>query len=638
MSFRVAVSIAGAALMGAGVWAQQSAAPPPAPSRSVVASHAVAAMTDADQNALVEEFCTSCHNSTVNSGGLILERFNVASPLLSSELLERMIRKLRAGQMPPADMERPEPAVMAALVDALEVRADAKAARLADPGWRPYQRLNRAEYALVIKDLLAVEIDPSAILPPDTASGGFDNIADVQAVSPTLISAYLRGAALVSREAVGTPGVPSPSRSKVFTCIPRTNADEPRCAEVILRTIASDAYRGAATEVDITDALGFYTRGRQRGAFDDGIRLALQSMLVNPKFLFRLEPVGDSETVSDLALASRLSFFLWSRGPDATLIAAATKGALHTPEQLAAQATRMIVDPRAGTLSTRFAAQWLRLQDLDKVEVDPTVFPSFDAPLLHAMRRETEMMVADVIRRDGSVMELVTSDRSFVNERLASHYGIPNIRGEQFRAVTMPEERRGLLGQGSILTLTSLGTRTSPVLRGKWVLDVLLGTPPPPPPPNVPALEDSTKAEKAGVPLTTRQRVEDHRANPSCSGCHRVIDPPGMALENFDAIGAWRVTDNRVAVDAAATLYDGRRMQGAAGLRDALVAHQDMVLRNFTQQLMTYALGRRLSYRDMPMVRAIVRAAAVHGDRVSAFVTGIVTSDAFRMARPPQGP
>ncbi len=622
MTFRVAVSIVGAVFMGAGVWAQQSGAPTPA----------VGAMPDTEQNALIEEFCTSCHNSSVKSGELILERFNVASPLLSSELLEKMIRKLRAGQMPPSDMERPEPAVMAAFVNALETRADAKIARMADPGWRPFQRLNRAEYARVIQDLLAVTIDPSAILPPDTVSGGFDNIADVQTVSPTLISAYLRGAATASREAVTAPS----GRQKVFTCTPRTAAEEPPCAAAIIGRLASEALRGSATETDITDALAFYSRGRTQGTFDDGIRLALQSLLVHPKFLFRLEPAGPSDLLGGVALASRLSFFLWSSGPDEELVAAARQGRLLTAAQVAAQARRMITEPRAQSLSTRFAAQWLRLQDLERIDIDSAQFPTVDAALLSAMRQETELMVSDLIRRDGSVLELITSDRSFINERLAQHYGISGIRGDSFRAVRMPETRRGILGHGSILTLTSLGTRTSPVLRGKWVLDVLLGTPPPPPPPNVPALDDSVKPDRGGTLLSTRQRVEEHRRNPSCSACHRVIDPPGMALEHFDAAGAWRETDNGVAIDASAVLYDGQRMEGVSGLRDALMAHQDTVLRNFTQQLMTYALGRRLTYRDMPAVRAIVAAAARDNNRFSAFVTGVVTSDAFRLSRSPK--
>jgi mono/diheme cytochrome c family protein len=620
MRFRVAAGIAFACLMGAGVWAQQ-AAPPAAPTAGTPAT-----MPDAAATALVDTYCATCHSKTNKSGDLVLERFNIGSPLLSAELLEKMIRKVRAGQMPPANAERPDAPELAAFVETLETHADAIGARAADPGWRPFQRLNRAEYARVIKDLLDVDVDAAAILPPDTASGGFDNIADVQSVSPVLITAYLRGAAAVSRIAIGQPGLPSASRRRVLTCMPaRTPNAERACAETIIRRLTNTAYRGFGNQDDVDDALSFYERGRGRGSFEDGVRLALQSILASPKFLFRTEPAGDSVNIGDLALASRLSFFLWSMGPDVTLIAAAKSGALHTPEQLAAQAKRMIRDPRAGALSSRFAAQWLRLQDLDR-----------KSELAKDMRKETELVFADLVRRDGSVMELVTSNRSFVNERLAAHYGLANVRGAQFRPVTLPDNRRGLLGQGSVLTLTSLSTRSSPVLRGKWVLDVLLGTPPPPPPPNVPALDDSVKPEKDGAPLSTRQRVEEHRRNPSCSGCHRVIDPPGMALENFDATGAWRSADNGVPIDATADLYDGRRMDGPAGLRAALVAHEDMVLRNFTQQLMTYALGRRLTYRDMPAVRAIVRAAGSADNRFSAFVTGVVTSAAFRQSRAPK--
>jgi len=630
MRFRVAAVVGVACLAGAGVWAASAktsasataSAPAEAAARQRV-EQGTGALTVAAQNALVEEFCSTCHSKANKSGDLVLEGFNAGSPLVSAELLEKMIRKVRAGQMPPANAERPDADVATAFVEALEQRADAIAARAPDPGWRPFQRLNRAEYARVVKDVVGVQIDPSAILPPDTASGGFDNIADVQAVSPALITAYLRGAATVSRAA----------SMNVLSCTPapRTQTAERTCATSAVVRITAKAFRGTATDEDVADALTFYQRARAGGTFEDGMRLALQSILVSPKFLFRLEPA-----VSDLALASRLSFFLWSMGPDDTLIAAARRGELHTPAQLTAQARRMLADPRAEALSTRFASQWLRLQDLEKNEIDTKLFPGFDAALAKAMRTQTELVFADLVRRDGSVMELVTSNRSFINERLATHYGIPNVRGAQFRPVTLPDDRRGLLGQGSVLTLTSLSTRSSPVLRGKWVLDVLLGTPPPPPPPNVPALDDTVKAEKNGAPLSTRQRVEEHRKNPSCSGCHRVIDPPGMALENFDATGRWRATDNNVKIDATADLYDGRRMDGAAGLPDALVAHQDMVLRNFTQQLMTYALGRRLSYRDMPAVRAIVRAAGANQNTFSSFITGVVTSDAFRLSRPPK--
>jgi mono/diheme cytochrome c family protein len=595
-------------LTGAIVWASASAG-----------QGAATSMTVAAENQLVEVYCATCHSKTNKSGDLVLEGFNAGSPLVSAELLERIIRKVRAGQMPPAGAERPDEPDTRAFVEALEFRADAITARLDDPGWRPFQRLNRAEYARVIKDLVGVTIDPSSILPPDTISGGFDNIADVQTISPALMNAYLRGAAAVSRAAVASSRA-TPARRRLFVCTAGTRA----CAQTILRRLTDVAYRGAADDQDVADAMAFYDRGRQRAGFDEGIRLALQSVLVSPKFLFRLEPVNSAGDLSDLALASRLSFFLWSSAPDATLIAAAKSGSLHTPAQLSAAALRMLRDRRADSLSTRFAAQWLRLQDLEK-KADPA--------LARSMRTETELFVSDVIRRDAGVMELVTSDRSFVDERLAKHYGIPGVRGSAFRRVALPENRRGLLGQSSVLTLTSLVTRTSPVLRGKWVLDVLLGTPPPPPPPNVPALDDSVKAEKNGAPLSTRQRVEEHRRNPSCSSCHRVIDPPGMTLEHFDATGAWRTTDNAVPIDAVADLYDGRRMDGAAGLRAALLARQDMVLRNFTQQLMTYALGRRLSYRDMPAVRAIVRAADGGGNRFSSFIAGVVSSDAFRRSR-----
>jgi mono/diheme cytochrome c family protein len=640
MTFRIAAALAVAALTGAGLWANQGGADQggqtPFPQISAFWGQVSAAnvpKTDTQQNALVDEYCATCHNTALKSGDLVLQGFNVASPLLSAELVERLIRKVRSGQMPPAGADRPGDAVMTAFVEALEARADAMTARAPDPGWRPFQRLNRAEYARVITDLLAVDIDPAAILPPDTTSGGFDNIADVQSVSPALISAYLRGAASVSRAAVGTAGKITPSRRRLFICSPHAKVDEAACADRIIRRLVVTAYRGAADDIDIADALRFYQRGRQSGSFENGIRLALQSILVSPKFLFRLEPVTASGVLTDVALASRLSFFLWSRGPDDVLMAAAARGELHTAQQLSAQALRMLADPRAESMSMRFAAQWLRLQDLGKVDVDAKLFPKFDAALAAAMRRETELTFADLIRRDASVTELITSSRSFVNDRLAAHYGIPGIRGPEFRPVTLPENRRGLLGQGSVLTLTSLGTRTSPVLRGKWVLDVLLGTPPPPPPPNVPALDDSTKPEKNGVPLSTLQRVEEHRQNPSCSGCHRVIDPPGMALENFDATGAWRAQDNGVDIDAIADLYDGRRMAGPGGLRDALLSHQDLIVRNFTQQLMTYALGRRLTYRDMPAVRAIVRSAGANGNRMSAFITGVVASDTFRMSR-----
>ncbi len=620
-------------LAGAGMTSLGAIGPPPSPRPAPMPREA--------QNALVDRYCSDCHSAKAKRGDLVLEGFDAASPFLGADVLEKMILKLRTSMMPPPSAERPEAATLSSFIETLEARADASAARSPDPGWRPFQRLNRAEYALAVRDLLGVEVDASAFLPADTLSAGFDNVADVQTVSPALITAYLRGAAHISRLAVGSPSNRTPSRRRIFSCYPTGQAEEMSCAATIIKRLTEAAYRGTGAMEETSAALSFYAKGRERGSFDDGIRLALQSILANPRFLFRTESPavntsGEGQRVSDAALASRLSFFLWSSAPDGPLIAAANRGDLRTPEGLSAQVRRMIADPRAEALATRFAAQWLRLQDLGRNRLDPALFPGFDKALAASMRRETEMFVLNLFRSDRSVVDLITSDQSFLDDRLAAHYGIPGVRGGEFRATNLPDARRGLLGQGSVLVLTSLGNRTSPVLRGKWVLDVLLGTPPPPPPPNVPGLDDTVKPTRNGEPLSTRQRVEEHRRNPACASCHRTIDPLGMALENFDAAGAVRRDDNGVAVDVVAELYDGRRIDGSAGLRDALLAHQDQILRNFAAQLLTYAIGRRLSPRDMPAVRAIVREAATRGNPFSAFVVGVVTSDAFLRPRAPK--
>ncbi|OLC42738.1 MAG: hypothetical protein AUH43_21885 [Acidobacteria bacterium 13_1_40CM_65_14] len=366
----------------------------------------------------------------------------------------------------------------------------------------------------------------------------------------------------------------------------------------------------------------------------------MQSILVSPRFLFRTEQApatllktASSYRIADQDLASRLSFFLWATGPDAELIKAATSGALRTQAGLEKQVRRMLADKRSDALSTRFASQWLRLQDLDKIFPDYLLYPQYDDTLAQAMRKETELFFDSIVRDDRGILDLVIADYTFVNERLAKHYGIPNVTGSEFRRVQTPEYRRGLLGQGSILTSTSVADRTSPVLRGKWVMDVLLGTPPPPPPPDVPALDDSVKANEGGKMLSTRQRMEEHRKNPTCNACHRFIDPLGLALDNFDVTGAWRVKDNEVAVDSVGDLYDGTTMNGPAGLRDALLKHQDMMLRSFTENLLTYALGRRVEYTDMPTVRAIVAGAAKNDNRFSSYVMGVVNSAAFRMVK-----
>ena len=361
---------------------------------------------------------------------------------------------------------------------------------------------------------------------------------------------------------------------------------------------------------------------------------AVEAILASPQFLFRLEDTpatarpGQPYRLADLELASRLSFFVWGGGPDPALVDVAARGRLDGAA-LEKQVARMLADPRAEALATRFAAQWLRLQDLDEVSPDPILYPYYDRTLAQALQKETELFVASLVRDDRSVLELLTADYSFVNERVARHYGIPGVTGPQFRRVTLPEPRRGLLGQGSILTLTSIADRTSPVQRGKWILEVLLGSPPPPPPPNVPALEE-TSGTSGGKVLSVRERMEEHRKNPACTSCHKVIDPLGLALEHFDATGRYRIKDNEVPVDAVGDLYDGTRMDGAAGLRAALLKHQDAFLLSFTEHLMTYALGRRVDASDMPAVRQVIRQAAARNYAISAFVQGVVATDQFQ--------
>ncbi len=430
----------------------------------------------------------------------------------------------------------------------------------------------------------------------------------------------------------------TPSRLKIFSCRPTTAAEEESCAAEIIKKLSTQAFRGAPAAADLQDALKFYEQGRKKGGFEPGIRMAVQSILMSPRFLFRLEQqpsvVRASATtyrVSDEDIASRLSFFLWGTVPDAELLKAATIGSLKTAAGVDKQVRRMLADKRSMALATRFGSQWLRLQDLDKIFPDYLLYPQYDDTLAQAMKKETELFFDSIVREDRSVTDLLTADYSFVNERLAKHYGIPNISGSAFQRVTLPPYRRGLLGQGSILTLTSVADRTSPVQRGKWVMEVLLASPPPPPPPNVPALDDSVKANEGGKMLSTRERMEEHRKNPACTSCHKVIDPLGLALENFDVTGAWRIKDNEVPVDVVGDLYDGTRMDGPAGLRAALLKHSDVFLTSFTESLMTYALGRRLEYTDMPAIRAVVRDAGKSGNKLSAFVLGVVNSPGFKM-------
>jgi hypothetical protein len=429
----------------------------------------------------------------------------------------------------------------------------------------------------------------------------------------------------------------TPSRRRIFACRPLSAAEESACATRILTSLARKAYRRPVTAADVDGLMEFYTGARGEGGFESGIRTALQAMLASPHFIFRFEEApatarpGQAYAISSVDLAPRLSFFLWGTGPDEELIAAANRGALSSPAGLEQQARRMLADPRASALATRFASQWLRLQDLDKIKPDARLYPQFDANLAAAMRRETELFFDSIVRDDRDELDL--ADRHYIqNERLARHYARQRDRAG-FRRVTLSDEnRRGLLGQGSILTMTSVADRTSPVQRGKWVLEVLLGMPPPPPPAVVPAFEE-TKAAVGARLLSVRERMEEHRSNPQCRSCHRVIDPLGLALENFDVVGTWRIRDGGTPIDPSGELYDGSTLSGPIGLRAALLKKREIVLRTFTENLLAYGLGRRLESYDMPLVRKIVREAGANQNRFSSYAIGVVKSPAFRMSR-----
>ena len=752
-----------------------------------------------DLTGVVRTYCQVCHNDALLTGNLSLQAFEVESAPEMGEIAEKMIRKLRAGMMPPRGFPRPAGDTLEALVQELETRIDQAAAQNPNPGFRTFQRLNRAEYASAVEDLLGLQVDVGAFLPLDTRSANFDNIADVQAPSATLMEGYLRAANHISRVALGDPdaepnsmryrlprtlsqkdrveGAPfgtrggvsvvhnfpadgkyvfhiqpypavegevfgrtfgneqmevsvdgqrvalvtvdrwmseseptglniltdsiyvragprrvtaafiklfegelddlirpidhtladgqigigygvttmphlqrlsvlgpyevtgvsdTPTRQRVFTCRPTSREEARPCAREIVSRIATRAYRRPTNEQDIEGLMSFYDQGEAERGFEGGVQRALQAILASPHFLFRMERApgatpGAVYSVAGADVASRLSFFLWGAPPDQQLIDAAARGELTDPAGLERHARRMLADVRAAEgLARRFGAQWLRLQDLEKIDPDALSYPYFDNSLADAMHRETELLFSHIATEDRPVSELLTADYTFVNERLARHYGIPGITGSAFQMVQYPDDnRRGILGHGSVLTMTSHADRTSPVLRGKWVLEVLLGTPPPPPPPDVPAFEETEGADD-GRFLTVRERMEQHRANPVCMSCHQVIDPVGLALENFDVTGAWRIRDEGNLVDPVGELYDGTVLKGPADLRNALLSRPEVFYRIFTENLMAYGLGRRVEYYDMPTVRRIVRGAADNDYRFSSFVLGVVESPAFR--------
>jgi hypothetical protein len=424
----------------------------------------------------------------------------------------------------------------------------------------------------------------------------------------------------------------TPSRRRVFTCRPSNRSQEDACATKILSTLARRAFRRPVDKSDLTRLMTFYRSGRQTGTFDSGVQLALRRLLASPSFVFRVEDTaaakpGSVARVSDVELASRLSFFLWSSIPDDPLLDLAARGRLSDPAVLEGEVRRMIADPRANGLAENFSGQWLHVRNLKTITPNHDDFPDFDDTLREAFQRESDLFFEAIMREDHNVLDLLTADFTFVNERLAKHYGIPYVYGSHFRRVTLTDDaRRGLLGKGALLMVTSHADRTSPTVRGKWILENVLGTPPPPPLPNVPPIESGSE-----TPRTLRERLERHRASATCAGCHKVMDPLGFAMENFDAVGSWRTRDAGLPLDASGQLADGTSINGVVALRSALLARADVFVQTLTEKLMTYALGRGVQYYDMPAVRQIVRNAARQDYRFSAIINGIVASAPFQM-------
>ena len=463
---------------------------------------------------------------------------------------------------------------------------------------------------------------PEGIIRPDRELAFFEGVGSLSVAGPYNVSG---------------PGT-TPSRDRIFTCRPAAPADEESCAGEIISALARRAYRRPVTSEDLPRLLDLYRQGAEHGGFEAGIRMALQKILVSPEFIFRMEfdppnaAPGSVHRVGDLELASRLSFFLWSSIPDEELLSAAERGALADPAVLERQVRRMLADSRSQSLVSNFAGQWLFLRNIARVQPDPVAFPNFDENLRTALRRETELLVESMLREDRSVVDLLNADYTFLNQRLAEHYGVKGIYGSEFRRVALEDPKRHvLLGQASILTVTSYPNRTAPTIRGKWVLEQLLGTPPPPPPPNVPSLKEDTESRN----LSMRERMEQHRANPACAVCHRMMDPIGFSLENFDGLGRWRDTAGGTSapIDASGVLPDGTAFEGPAGLREIMLGKQDQFVETFTERLLTYALGRGVEYYDRPVIRRIARESAAGGHRWSSIILGIVRSAPFQMRR-----
>ena len=731
----------------------------------------------------LQQYCVVCHNETLRTADFSLEGVTASELSKHTSALEKVLRRLASGEMPPTGMPRPSESARFELVSWLEARLDEHASDNPNPGSPAIHRLNRAEYSNAIRDLLGIDLDHSEDLPADDSGYGFDNIGDVLTVSPLHIEKYISAARRASRLAVGTltpkpiveryapqagtqneaidglpqnerggilfkhvfpfyadytitirvrgrrmPHMPSPqldvrvdgeriklidsafsnleaqqgtrlyeipltieageheiaagflneylipetssegdlnsafnysvdyvliggpyattrvgikeSQERIFICRPADVDQEEDCARKILSNLARRGYRGPVTSEDINPLIALFSEGRKDGgSFEHGIEMALSGLLVSPRFLYRSPALPEGGNVneiyelSDIDLASRLSFFLWSSIPDEELLLIAEEGNLKKPEILSAQIDRMLTDPKARALVDNFGGQWLHLRNVQDWTPDPERYDYFDNSLRYAFQQETELFIANMIKEDRSILDLIDADYTFVNERLAEYYGIDGVEGGYFRRVPLiGTGRGGLLGQGSILMVTSYPTRTSPVLRGKWVLENLLGSPPPPPPPDVPALDDSAEISAGSL----REALEQHRANAACAVCHDRLDPLGFALESFDAVGRKRVTEHGLEVDDTGSLPDGTVVDGIDGLRNVLMMRKDEFVETFAEKLLTYAIGRGLEPSDRSTLREIRRTVEASDYRFSALVGGIVGSVPFRMRSVPE--
>jgi mono/diheme cytochrome c family protein len=587
---------------------------------------------------LLSKYCTGCHGGTKPKAGVALDVYrDEAAAVRNAKVWQRVLAALRAGDMPPASKPKPSPADIELIGRWIEAAFRVDCGGKIDPGRITIRRLNRVEYNNTIRDLVGIDFHPADDFPADDVGYGFDNIGDVLSLPPLLLEKYVAAADKIVTAAFQKLEL----RRRIMIAEP-TPDHKAEATRKILENFATHAYRRPVSG-DELDRLGkFVALAESQGdTFEKGLQLAVQATLCSPHFLFRVElerkpKAGeDPQLISEYQLASRLSYFLWSSMPDEELFTQARQGALRKGDNLEGQVRRMLKDPRSRALVENFGGQWLQIRNLKTATPDPGRFASFDEPLRAAMLKETEQFFQAIIAEDRSILDFIDADHTYLNERLAKHYGIPDVKGDDFRRVPLTGgQRGGILTQASILTVTSNPTRTSPVKRGKWVLENILGDPPPPPPPDVPELNEKQDVVQSG---SLRQRMEQHRANPSCAACHQRMDPLGFGFENYDAVGAWRTKDGTFAIDPSGTLPSGQSFQGPPELKAILKGRANDFARCLTEKLLTYALGRGLEPYDQCSVEQIAAAVARNQYKFSTLVTEIVKSEPFEKRRAKRG-